>query len=50
MNLIDRRHFLASAGAVFLAGLSPAAAEAFDRTNAVFGAACQKAPASDRGA
>lgn len=43
MNLIDRRHFLASAGAVFLAGLAPAAAEAFDRTSAVFGAACQKA-------
>jgi hypothetical protein len=46
MHLIDRRHFLASAGAVFLASLAPAAAEAFDRTGAVFGAACQKADGS----
>lgn len=42
MKLVDRRQFLAGAGAAFLAGLAPAAAEALDRTSAVFGAACQK--------
>ena len=46
MQLLDRRHFLASAGALFLTGLAPAAAEAFDRTDVVFGAACQKADGS----
>ncbi|MBC8130465.1 MAG: DUF1513 domain-containing protein [Rhizobiaceae bacterium] len=46
MRLIDRRSFLASAGAAFAASLTPHSAEALSRTEAVFGAACQKADGS----
>ncbi|WP_027486584.1 DUF1513 domain-containing protein [Allorhizobium undicola] len=37
--LIDRRHFLKAAGAVFLAGLAPGAAEALMRSDAVYASA-----------
>ncbi|MDQ0455346.1 DUF1513 domain-containing protein [Rhizobium paknamense] len=38
-GLIDRRQFLKAAGAVFLAGLAPRAAEALVRTDAVYASA-----------
>lgn len=41
-RLVDRRDFLKSAGLAFAASLTPRAAEAFARTDAVFGAACRK--------
>lgn len=41
MILVDRRAFLLGAGASFAAALSPRAAEAMTRTDAVYGAACQ---------
>ncbi|MBP0618134.1 DUF1513 domain-containing protein [Jiella sp. KSK16Y-1] len=37
---IDRRSFMLGAGAAFAAGLSPRAAAAFDRADALFGASC----------
>lgn len=43
MTLVDRRAFLIGAGAGFAAALSPRAAEALMRTDAVYGAACQVA-------
>ena len=39
--LIDRRHFLAGAGAAFALSLAPAGAEALERPDALFGAACR---------
>ncbi|KQT45242.1 hypothetical protein ASG43_13270 [Aureimonas sp. Leaf454] len=43
MRLLDRRAFLIGAGAGFVAALTPRAAEAISRIDAVFGAACQTA-------
>jgi hypothetical protein len=41
MRLVDRRLFLLGAGASFTAALSPRAAQAMMRADAVYGAACQ---------
>jgi hypothetical protein len=40
--LIDRRRFLAGAGAAFVAGLGPRPAAALDRADALFGASCRR--------
>lgn len=46
MRLVDRRSFLLGAGAAFTASLAPRSADALARTDAVFGAACQRADGS----
>jgi hypothetical protein len=40
--LVDRRRFLAGAGAAFVAGLGPRPAAALDRADALFGASCRR--------
>ncbi|NDV85832.1 DUF1513 domain-containing protein [Aurantimonas aggregata] len=40
--LVDRRSFLAGAGAAFVAGLGPRSAAALDRADALFGASCRR--------
>ncbi|KQT85951.1 DUF1513 domain-containing protein [Aurantimonas sp. Leaf443] len=44
--LVARRDFMAGAGALFLAGLSSRQAEALERSDALFGAACRRADGS----
>lgn len=40
--LVDRRRFLAGAGATFVAGLAPRSAASLDRADALFGASCRR--------
>ena len=40
-RLIDRRHFVAGVGAAFVLSLEPSGAEALERSESLFGAACR---------